>query len=125
MGDMEAHGCLGRLYYEGIGVEKDEKKFVYHWEQAAIGGHTSARGLLAAHELKNGRFERSAKHVIISANLGCNDSLKRVMKLYADGHASKEDYAAALRAYQAAVDATKSAERKVAEAYFAQNYEMI
>jgi hypothetical protein len=39
-------------------------------------------------------------------------------KLYADGHASKDDYADALRAYQAAVNATKSAEREVAEAYY-------
>jgi hypothetical protein len=40
-------------------------------------------------------------------------------KLYSDGHASKEDYAGALRAYQAAVDATKSAEREKGEAHFA------
>ena len=40
------------------------------------------------------------------------------MTLYKNGHASKEDYAGTLRAYQAAVEATKSAERKKAEAYY-------
>jgi hypothetical protein len=37
-------------------------------------------------------------------------------KLYALGHANKEDYAAALYGYQAAVDATESPEREVEEA---------
>ena len=37
------------------------------------------------------------------------------MKLYADGHASKEEYFDALRAYQAAVEATKSKEREKVE----------
>jgi hypothetical protein len=36
--------------------------------------------------------------------------------LYSDGHAAKEDYAAALLAYQAAIDATKSSEKKAEEA---------
>jgi hypothetical protein len=35
--------------------------------------------------------------------------------VYADGHANKEVYANALRAYQAAVEAMKSTERKKAE----------
>ncbi len=33
---------------------------------------------------------------------------------YTDGHVSKEDFAAALRAHQAAVDATKSPQREAA-----------
>ena len=50
-------------------------------------------------------------------DLGLHDSLKILMKLYADGHASKEDYAGALRAYQAAVDAMKSSEREKAKEF--------
>jgi hypothetical protein len=38
-----------------------------------------------------------------------------IKRLYADGLASKEDYASALRACQAAVDATKSPERERTE----------
>jgi hypothetical protein len=119
LGDVEAHGCLGRAYCQGEGVEKDMKRAVYHWEQAAIGGHPFSRGLLAAQEMKNNRPERAAKHLTIAANLGCNDSLQQVKELFVKGIVSKEDYAAALRGYQAAVDAMKSSEREKGEAYFA------
>ncbi len=115
LGGANAHCLLGGLYCEGGGVEKDMKKAVYHWEQAAIGGHTSARGLLASYEINNGRFERAAKHFIIAANLGCERSPKFIKDLFVQGIVSKEDYASALRAYQAAVNETKSAERKKAE----------
>ncbi len=116
LGYVEAHFSLGTLYYCGDGVEKDTKKAVYHWEQASIGGHTQARAYLAEQEIKNGRFERAAKHYIIAANLGHDKSLKAIKDLFVKGKVSKEEYAAALRAHQAAVDATKSAEREEAEA---------
>jgi hypothetical protein len=115
LGGVEAHYCMGGLYYKGLGVEKDEKKSVYHWEQASIGGHPHARGALAMHEMKNGRTERAAKYLIINANLGCDMSLNIIKDLFVQGVVSKEDYAAALRGYQTAVDATKSAEREKAE----------
>jgi tetratricopeptide (TPR) repeat protein len=116
LGDANAHAGLGGLYYKGLGgVEKDEKKALPPLEQAAIGGHPQARYLLAAHEIENGRFERAAKHFIIAANLGHDHSLKSVKRLFMQGVVSKEEYAAALRAHQAAVDATKSAERDKAE----------
>jgi hypothetical protein len=118
LGDVDAHASLGTLYYEGLGVEKDTKKAVYHWEQAAIGGHPQARGLLAFYETENGRIDRAAKHFIIAANLGCDSSLEAVKEFFAQGIVSKEDYAAALRTHQAAVDATKSAERDKAEAFY-------
>ena len=116
LGDATAHACLGFLYYKGLGVEKDEEKAVHHLEQAAIGGHPAARGGLAAYEMENGRLERAAKHWIIAANLGNNNSLQEVKELFVRGIVSKEEYAAALRGYQAAVDATKSAERDKVEA---------
>jgi hypothetical protein len=115
LGDVDAHFLLGAMYFEGLGVEKDEKKWVYHCEQASNGGHPAARAVLAAHEMKNGRFERAAKHYIIAANLGHDNSLQEVKALFVKGIVSKEEYAAALRAHQAAVDATKSAEREKAE----------
>ena len=102
------------LYYDGEGVDKDMKKGVYHFEQAAIGGHPAARVLLAFHEEDNCRFDRAAKHYIIAANLGNDNSLKCIKDLFAEGKVTKDDYAAALRGHQAAVDATKSAEREKA-----------
>ncbi len=118
LGHVEAHCCLGEIYFRGTGVERDMKKAVHHLEQAAIGGHDQARGLLADYESKNGRPDRAAKHLIINANLGCNESLQWIKYLFVNGIVSKEDYAAALRGYQAAVDATTSAEREKAEAVY-------
>jgi TPR repeat protein len=77
-----------------------------------------ARHNLGMVDFKNDRFERARKHWIIAANLGCDGSLKELKKLYIQGHATKDDYAGALRAYQAALEATKSAEREVAEAFY-------
>jgi hypothetical protein len=117
LGDVVAHFSLGGMYYEGQYVEKDMAKAIHHLEQAAIGGEPSARCLLAIHEETNGSFERAAKHYIIGANLGHDNSLKSIKDLFVQGIVSKEDYASALRGYQAAVDATKSVEREKAEAY--------
>ncbi len=115
LGNVEALFCLGNMLYRGIGVEKDIKKAIRHLEQAAIGGHPQARGILAGYEMENGRIERATKHYIIDANLGCNTSLKAIKYLFVEGEVSKEEYAAALRGHQAAVDATKSPEREKAE----------
>jgi tetratricopeptide (TPR) repeat protein len=115
--DVSGKFCFGTLYYNGQGVEKDEKKGIRHLEEAAIDGHPQARGILAGYELENGRYERAARHFIINSNLGCNFSLQQVKDLFVGGIVSKEEYATALRGYQAAVDAAKSAEREAAEAF--------
>jgi TPR repeat protein len=116
LGEVGAHFCLGSMCQRGIGVEKDEKRGIHHYEQAAIGGHPGARGLLADYEEDKGRLERAAKHLIIAANLGQDLALKPIKQLFVQGIVSKEEYAAALRGHQAAVDATKSAERDNEEA---------
>ena len=115
LGDAFAHWSLSYMYRAGQGVEEDVKKAVHHWEEAAIGGDPSARYNLGIQEWRKCNMERAKKHFIIAANLGLNDSLKEIKELYRDGYASKEDYANALRAYQAAVDETKSAQREKAE----------
>ena len=121
LGHVDAHCRLATLYYKGIGVAKDEKKAIYHFEQAAIGGHSYARYNLAFHEKKNGRLNRASKHYIIAANLGHDASLKVIKNLFIQGVVSKEDYAAALRGYQTVVEATKSPQREEAEAYYARS----
>jgi TPR repeat protein len=119
LGDMMAHHNLSVLYHEGVGVEKDMKKQVYHLEEAAIGGHPGARHNLGNHEGRKGRFDRAAKHYIIAANLGYDEALEAVKKLFLQGGLlSKEDYEAALRGHQAAVDATKSTQREEAYKFY-------
>jgi len=116
LGHAEAHFQLSTMYMMGIGVEKDEKKEVIHLEEAAISGDPCGRYNLALIEERNGMIERAVKHWIIAANLGHDDSIKTLKLYYGNGKVSKEDFTAALRAYQAAVDAAKSPQREAAEA---------
>ena len=122
LGDAEAHFELSVLYRNGEGVEKDEKKEYYHLEEAAIRGHPSARHNLGYYERMSGRTERSAKHYIIAVNVGFDESIQTLKEYYKHGLVSKEDFAGALRAHQAAVaavDATKSPQREAAEKFYA------
>ena len=116
LGDAEAHFQLSALYQYGRGVEKDKKRAWHHLKEAAIAGHPEARHNLGKVEAENGQSDRAAKHFIIAANLGFDDSLKSVKDLYKDGCVSKEEFSAALRGHKAAVDATKSPQREQVEA---------
>ena len=117
LGDAEAHYQLSGMYYNGQGVEKDEKRVLDHTEKAAIGGHPDARHNLGCMEERNGRMDRAAKHYIIAAKLGFDRSLGNVKNLYKAGYVSKENFTAALRGYQTAIAATKSPQREEAAAF--------
>eukprot|EP00984_Skeletonema_dohrnii_P019695 scaffold9471_cov81-Skeletonema_dohrnii-CCMP3373.AAC.3 len=114
LGDAVAHFHLSVMYWEGTGVEKDEKKEVYHLEEAAIAGHPLARYNLGAFEWNNGSKERAMKHFIIAANQGDDKSVGELKQGNEEGLVSKDDFAAALRAHKAAVDAMKSPQRQTA-----------
>ena len=89
-------------------------------EEAAIGGHHMARynlGFEEHRELEGPRKQK--KHFIIAANLGLDEALGNLKEYFRRGLVSKEDYEAALRGHQAAVDATKSQQRE--EAYASHN----
>ena len=116
LGDLDAHCLLGDSYGEGKGVEKDKKKELYYLEEAAIAGHIQARYGLGCYEGRDGRFDRSVKHFVIAANLGHVDWIQRLKEGYTYGEISKADFAAALRAQHAAVDAAKSPQREAAAA---------
>ena len=105
-------------------LKNDEKegceKYLYHLEEAAIAGQAEARHDLANYEGRNGRKERAVRHLIIAANLGHDMAIKKLQFVYAEGMVgkdvfSKEDFAAALRAYQTAVNEAKSPQREEAE----------
>ena len=117
LGNVLAHYHLSTSYREGQGVEKNEKKHVYHAEKAAIAGHPEARYNLGCTEEQRGSFDRAAKHYIIAAKLGDDDSLRRVKDLYQSGIVNKDDFTAALRGYQTAINATKSPQREEAAEY--------
>jgi len=125
LGDVGAHFNLSLLYRKGLGVEKDKKKRLHHLEAAAIGGDHVARTHLAIAEWENGRQERAIKHWIIAATLGDDDAVTCLRERYVVGLVCKEDFAAALRAHQAAVDATKSPQREAAAKAEATGWRMI
>ena len=81
---------------------------------AAIAGHPTARYNLAKCDGENRRYERAVKHLIIAANLGSDKAIKALKEYYKYGLVSKDDFATALCAHQAAVDATKSPQREAA-----------
>ena len=61
-------------------------------------------------------MDRAIKHFMIAAAGGSDPSLKAIKLLYTTGHATKDDYAKALKAYQAYLDEVKSDDRdKAAE----------
>ena len=122
LGDAEAHYQLSVLYHEGHGVEKDMKRELYHAEQAAIRGHPRARHNLGWFEEQRGRIDRAAKHFGIAAKLGFDMSLQRLKDLYKIGLVRKDDFAAALRGQQAAIDATKSPQREEAAEFLGNRY---
>ena len=115
LGDFTAHYQLGLMYEAGKGVEKDEKKRVHHLEEAAIGGHPQARHALACYEGRNGNIKRAAKHFIIAANLGYEQSMKALWWHYSDGSITKEDLDATLRTHQDAIKSMKSEQREAAD----------
>ena len=117
LGDADAHYNLSCMYMKGEGVEKDEKKEVYHAEEAAIRGHLIARHNLGSYDGMNGKYDRASKHFIIAANLGYDGGIQMLKQYYKHGLVSKDDFAAALRAHKAAVDATKSPQREMAAAW--------
>ena len=54
---------------------------------------------------------KALKHLMIAAGCGYTDSLEKIKQMYKDGYATKDDYAKALRAYQANLVEIKSPQR--------------
>ena len=116
LGNADAHCRLSCMYQLGCGVEKDGGKFVHHLEEAAIGGHPDARYGLGYHEWHiNRNIERAVKHWIIAATQGDDSAVKELLSAFRNGDLSKDDLASTLRAHKAAVDATESPQRVLAE----------
>ena len=76
-----------------------------------MGGHVRARHNLGVLEKRAGNMDRVIKHHTIAAGLGYNDSLENIKLMFMNGHATKDDYAKALRVYQAYLVEIKSAQR--------------
>jgi hypothetical protein len=70
-----------------------------------------ARTSLAIYEDARGNRDRCIRHMMIAASQGHDLALEAIRKFYAKGIVTKDKFEEALRAHQAAVDATRSEQR--------------
>jgi hypothetical protein len=115
-GNVNSCYSIGYAYYNGNGVEMDEKKANHYWELAAMGGHVQARHNLGMYEGHAGNMGRAVKHFMIATEFGYYDSLENIKRMFMNGDATKDDYAKALLSYQANLVEIKSAQRDEAAA---------
>ena len=116
LGKAASYFNIGCAYDNGEGVERDEKKATYYYELAAMGGIVNARYNLGCSEGRAGNIDRALKHFMIAVGSGHDASLKTIQRMHSKGHADKDDYAKALKAYQAFLDEIKSDDRDKAAA---------
>ena len=115
LGSLEAHYNLGRAYYTGEGVKEDKSRGIRHCQHSAMKGHTVSRHNLGGAEFINGNRELAVQHWMISAKMGYQDSLSDIKDMFMKGHATKAQYAEALRGYGDAVEEMKSHQREEAK----------
>ncbi|EJK74353.1 hypothetical protein THAOC_03972, partial [Thalassiosira oceanica] len=116
LGSAKALCNLGVAYYNGYGVQQDMAKGVEFLSEAAMKGDVESRSKLGSIEVEKGNLDRALRHFLISAKMGYKNSLEMITKLFANGIATKEQYAEALKGYQDAVNEMKSRDRDNAKA---------
>ena len=116
LGYAKAYDKIGYAYLFGAGVEMNVINGLHYYELAAMGGVVAARLALGLFEDQAGNLDRALKHYMVAAGNGHNRSVKNIRQLYMNGHATKEDYANALRARQAYLEEIKSKQRDEAAA---------
>ncbi|EJK47878.1 hypothetical protein THAOC_33374 [Thalassiosira oceanica] len=115
LGSLGAHHQLGIAYYTGEGVKQDKTRGIRHWQVAAMKGHVFSRNNLGVVEnIINKNCELAVQHWMISVKMGDEKSLDDIKKMFVEGHATKAQYAEALRGYQDAIEKMKSPNREEA-----------
>jgi hypothetical protein len=120
LGSSEAHYLVADSYDEGLGVEKDVKKAIHHYELAAMAGHEMARFNLGCIEYKSGNMERAIKHCTISASAGHSKSMSAIEGSFEKGLVQTDAYKLTLKAYNDSCTEMKSNAREYA-AYVYEN----
>jgi len=116
LGHPLAYYNIGNAYRNGRGVDRSMTMAIHYTEVAAMCGVVDARRNLGVGEYRRGQLERAVKHYMIATEGGSKACLEGIKQLYAVGHATKDDYAKALRSYQAYLDDIKSVQRDAAAA---------
>lgn len=115
LGSLKALCALGNAHLNGLGgLAIDRAKGFEFWETASRKGHAYSRHNLGTSELQLGNCDRAARHFVIAAKLGVKVSLDAIKDMFKRGDATKDQYAEALKGYQAAMEEMKSHDREVA-----------
>ena len=122
LGCSDAYFDIAKCYYNGRGVERDQKKAKHYYELAAIKGHTEARHGIGVLETWEGNMNRALKHFTISARGGNSGSVENIRIQFTNGHITKDDYTKAVKSYQAYLNEIKSAQRDEAAACNSDEY---
>jgi TPR repeat protein len=116
LGYAASYNDIGAANDNGEGVERNEKKAIHYWELAVMRGNVCARYNLGTFETGKSNYNRALKHYMIAVGSGHNDSVKIIQQMFKHGYATKDDYAEALKAYQAYLSEIKSDDRDKAAA---------
>ena len=111
LGNNHAHFQLSVCYHNGDIVEINTRKAIYHRQLAAMAGNVHARYNLGYDDGNAGNMDRACKHMMISANSGCDFSMKAVQEGHKSGFVTKDDYAKTIRAHGNSIDKMKSDDR--------------
>ena len=115
LGYAYGYYSLGNSYYNGDGVQVDEKKAKYYYELAATNGCVEARHNLGGFEERAGNYHLAMRHFILAARAGFQKSLDAVKAGFMTGLVTKDEYANSLRAHQERYNEMKSEHRDKAD----------
>jgi len=118
LGCAESLNNIGDSYYNGRGVERDEKKSIHYHELAAMGGSVMARNHLGVIELQAGNMDRALRHWMIATKDGDVLSLQHIGIMWPHGSSLRSVYEEAQRHYLAYLDEIKSDQRDEAAAHY-------
>ena len=111
LGSVDALSNLAVAYFTGDGVEGDYDGGIRLLEKAAMQGSVLSRHELGMIEGQSGNHSHEYRHFLISAKMGCNESVEWIKKIFMKGFVTKEQYSQALKVYQDVVEEMKSPER--------------
>ena len=119
LGGIWSAYTLGNFFLPGsiidvgdTGIRRDREKAIHYYTMAAKGGHDEARFKLGHLEVLKGNKVKAAKHFLISAAAGHDDSLTQLKMWYTERRVTKEELATTLRAHKESQDSMKSAKRE-------------
>lgn len=125
-GDATAYYYLGKMYAQGLGVEKDEQRAVEYYQKAEKAYNIDAAYELAemllveAKDKNDERFQTGLKYLKRAAYAGQANALNQLGEMYEQGNNVTKDYKSAFGFYlMGALKGDAKSQFNVARLYFA------